>query len=191
MVTPSSQTSLEKTVQLIKGGSSHQIHKMRGGKMEIWQVGFHDWTIRDLEDWKAKANYIHMNPVKARLCERPEDWPYSSAGCKFPLDGIPAKYHNVASGAKAQVISPPAPGLKPRPPQEAEKTGGVRGRFGGQADVGPKGPSPKAELAPGLKAWPPQEAEKTGVVRGRFGGQADVGPKGPTPKSVSAKEETA
>lgn len=125
MLTPNSVASLEKAVQLIKGGSSHRIHKVRGGRMEIWQVGFHDWTIRDLEDWNAKASYIRMNPVKARLCDRVEDWPYSSANCKFSLDGVPARYQNVASRAKAQVVGPLTPGLKPRPPKEFGKRGGV------------------------------------------------------------------
>jgi len=131
MLTPGPETSLEKAVQLIKGGSSHRIHKERGGKMEIWQVGFHDWTIRDLEDWRAKAVYIHMNPVKARLCERPEDWPYSSANGKSRLDSLPEKYQNLASGAKAQVVGAFMQGLKPLPPKET-------------ARVGPKGPTPGA-----------------------------------------------
>ena len=34
--------------------------------MEIWQIGFHDWTIRDGEDYRAKVRYIQMNPVEAR-----------------------------------------------------------------------------------------------------------------------------
>jgi putative transposase len=120
MLTPNSETSLEKAVQLIKGGSSHQIHKERGNKMEIWQEGFHDWTMRDPEDWKAKAGYIHMNPVKARLCERPGDWPYSSANYIFRLDSVPERYQNLASGAKAQILGAITPGLKPRPPKEGK-----------------------------------------------------------------------
>src|SRR2546423_3956890 len=46
MLTPGVTTSLEKAIQLIKGGSSYQIHKARSAKIEIWQVGFYDWTIR-------------------------------------------------------------------------------------------------------------------------------------------------
>ncbi len=118
ILTPNSETSLEKAVQLVKGGSSHRIHKERGNRMEIWQVGFHDWTIRDREDLKAKANYIHMNPVKARLCERVEDWPYSSVSGRFCLDPVPEKYQNLASGAKAQTVSAFTQGLKPLPPKE-------------------------------------------------------------------------
>ena len=78
--------------------------------MEIWQVGFHDWTIRDLEDWGAKANYIHMNPVKARLCKNAKDWEFSSAAGKFALDGVPEKYLSLSSGAKAQSSGRPVRG---------------------------------------------------------------------------------
>jgi putative transposase len=92
LLTPSETTSLEKVVQLIKGGSSHEIHKLTGNKMEIWQVGFHDWTIRDGEDYRAKVGYIQMNPVQARLVERPEDWPFGSASGKFVLDSAPEKF---------------------------------------------------------------------------------------------------
>jgi len=79
-------------VQLIKGGSSHEIHRQTGNHMEIWQVGFHDWTIRDGEDYRTKVGYIQMNPVQARLVERPEDWPFGSACGKFALDSVPEKF---------------------------------------------------------------------------------------------------
>jgi putative transposase len=67
LLTPSSTTTLEKSIQLIKGGSSHEIHKQSGRTMEIWQQGFYDWTIRDANDWATKAQYIALNPVRAGL----------------------------------------------------------------------------------------------------------------------------
>ena len=170
LLTPNSETSLEKALQLIKGGSSHRIHKERGSKMEIWQVGFHDWTVRDQEDWNAKVSYIHMNPVRARLCERPEDWPHSSANGKFRLDSMPEKYQNLASGAKAQDLGNFTQGLKPLPPKESDKTAekSLVGAHG--SDVGAKAPTPgvftegsgaKAQAAAayvqGLKPLPPKE----------------------------------
>jgi hypothetical protein len=79
-------------VQLIKGGSSHEIHEQTGNKMEIWQVGFHDWPIRDGEDYGAKVRYIRMNPVEARLVERPEEWIFASACGKYVLDPVPEKF---------------------------------------------------------------------------------------------------
>lgn len=118
LLTPSSTTSLEKVMQFIKGGSSHQIRKARNQKMEMWQVGFHDWTIRDAGDWQTKVEYIHTNPVRAHLVEKAEDWPYSSATGKFTLDPTPDKFLELSSGAKAQIASPLTQGLKPLPPKE-------------------------------------------------------------------------
>ena len=92
LLTPGETTSLEKAVQLIKGGSSHEIHKQTGNQMEIWQVGFHDWTIRDGEDYLAKVRYIHLNPVEARLVERSKEWEFGSACGKYVLDPIPEKF---------------------------------------------------------------------------------------------------
>src|SRR2546426_8848926 len=37
LLTPTTTTSLEKAIQLIKGSNSYQIHKERNQKMEIWQ----------------------------------------------------------------------------------------------------------------------------------------------------------
>jgi putative transposase len=41
-----------------------------------WQRDFFDHRLRNLESAVEKANYIRMNPVRAGLCDNPEDWPY-------------------------------------------------------------------------------------------------------------------
>jgi putative transposase len=92
LLTPGDTTTLEKAMQLIKGGSSFNIHQLRGHAMQIWLPGFHDWTIRDSADYQAKREYIRMNPVRARLVEEPEDWPYSSASGRVRLDGVPDQF---------------------------------------------------------------------------------------------------
>jgi putative transposase len=101
LITPSYEMTLEKAIQLIKGGSSFLINKSRGAKMEIWQSGFHDWTIRDPADFEAKSHYIRMNPVVAKLVERCEDWVFGSASGKFLLDPKPERIAARASGAEA------------------------------------------------------------------------------------------
>jgi REP-associated tyrosine transposase len=103
LLTPSTVTSLEKAVQLIKGGSSHEIHRERENSIKIWQEGFHDWTIRDARDWQTKVDYIRLNSVRGRLADNPEDWPFSSASGRYTLDAIPDRYAGFASGAKAPV----------------------------------------------------------------------------------------
>jgi len=101
LLTPGPSCSLEKVMMLIKGRSSHEIHLLRGNRAEIWQAGFHDWTIRDSADFSARTEYIRMNPVVAKLVERPEKWPYSSASGKFRMDPAPNKRGGLASAAKA------------------------------------------------------------------------------------------
>ena len=41
-----------------------------------WQEGFFDHVLRHNEGHKSKRDYILQNPVRAGLCQHPEDWPY-------------------------------------------------------------------------------------------------------------------
>ena len=109
LLTPRDSVTLEKAMQLIKGGSSHAIHTQRGHKMQIWQSGFHEAAVRDFADYDAKARYIRSNPIAAKLVERPEDWPHSSANPRFQLDPIP---RGLKPPGESGVLSD----LKVRPP---------------------------------------------------------------------------
>jgi putative transposase len=95
------QTSLEKAVQFIKGGFSYRAKKELGSNMEVWQKGFQDHRIRDAGDYAQHVRYIHENPLKERFCERPEEFPYSSAHHGFDLDPVP-------QGLKPQILGEPA-----------------------------------------------------------------------------------
>ena len=44
----------------------------------FWQKRYYDFNIRDYAQFVEKLRYIHRNPVKAGLCEHPEDWQWSS-----------------------------------------------------------------------------------------------------------------
>jgi putative transposase len=61
--------SVEKSVQLIKGGFSFRAKKELEWNGEIWQTGFTDHRIRDEEDWNRHLNYIRTNPIEAKLAE--------------------------------------------------------------------------------------------------------------------------
>lgn len=41
-----------------------------------WQSGFFDHRLRSDESEEQKAEYIRMNPVRAKLVKRQEDWPF-------------------------------------------------------------------------------------------------------------------
>ncbi len=61
--------SVEKSVQLIKGGFSFRAKRELEWTGEIWQPGFTDHRIRDEEDWLQHLGYIRQNPVDAKLVE--------------------------------------------------------------------------------------------------------------------------
>jgi putative transposase len=81
LITPTDIT-LERTMQLIKGGFSHRL----ASKLPVWQRGFTDHRIRDDADYNVRLNYLHRNPVEARLCESAESYRFSSANPKLRLD---------------------------------------------------------------------------------------------------------
>jgi putative transposase len=87
LITP--LTSLEKAVQLIKGGFSFRAKKDLGSNLEIWRRGFADHRIRDYGDFDKHIHYIHLNSVKRHLCASPQDYRYSSAFPGWKLDLIP------------------------------------------------------------------------------------------------------
>jgi putative transposase len=87
LITP--LTSLEKSVQFIKGSFSYRVKKELGSNMEVWQKGFSDHRIRDADDYRLHVTYMHENPVKKNLCERAEEYLYSSAHAGFELDEVP------------------------------------------------------------------------------------------------------
>ena len=80
LISPAEDISLERTMQLIKGGFSFRLGKMKRGL--VWQESFMNHRVRDEEDYERHALYIRMNPVRAGLVERAEDYPYSSASLK-------------------------------------------------------------------------------------------------------------
>jgi putative transposase len=86
LLTPSDATTVEKAMQMIKGGSSHRIGLERPNKFPMWQTGFHDRWIRDAEEYRGSKQYIEQNPVVARLSEAAEAYPYSSASGSYVLD---------------------------------------------------------------------------------------------------------
>ncbi|MGA8743699.1 MAG: transposase [Terracidiphilus sp.] len=79
LITP--KGSLERAIQLIKGGFSFRAKREFAWKSDIWQPGLSDHRIRDEEDWKNHLGYIRRNPVEARLVE--------DAGA-FPFIGFPS-----------------------------------------------------------------------------------------------------
>ena len=99
VVTPAYDVSLEKAVQFIKGGYSFRVKKELGWSGEIWSTGFAEHRIKDAEDYENHRHYLFRNPVRAGLCERPEEYVYSSAYGRYELDPVPPALKRSQEGA--------------------------------------------------------------------------------------------
>jgi REP element-mobilizing transposase RayT len=72
--------SLGEVVRAWKGGSATEINRKLNRSGRLWMMDYYDRLIRDQQHLDNCRIYIRNNPVKAGLCEHPEDWPFSSAG---------------------------------------------------------------------------------------------------------------
>ncbi len=69
------QNTLADALKSLKQGVSR---RLIGHAEHFWQKRYYDCNIRNYAQFVEKLRYIHRNPVKAGLCERPEDWEWSS-----------------------------------------------------------------------------------------------------------------
>lgn len=70
--------SLSNIVKIWKGRSAFEINKMLGHRGSFWQRDYFDRYIRNERHLLAAIDYVHMNPVKAGLVNKSEDWEFSS-----------------------------------------------------------------------------------------------------------------
>lgn len=62
-----------------KGFTAREVNKLLGRAGQFWSRDYFDRYVRNFDHYNNALNYIHMNPVKAGLVDRPEDWLFSSA----------------------------------------------------------------------------------------------------------------
>lgn len=68
--------TVERSVQLVKGGFSFRAKREFKWHAEIWQPGFTDHRIRTEEDWLNHLEYIRLNPLKAGLVAEAETYEF-------------------------------------------------------------------------------------------------------------------
>src|SRR2546427_10692821 len=78
LLTPEADISIERALQLIKGGFSYRLGKAKRGP--VWQGRFTKHPIPAQHGYERHAGDIRMHPVRARLGGGPEMYPDSSAG---------------------------------------------------------------------------------------------------------------
>lgn len=101
LLTPSQDLTLERTLQLVKGGYSHAAGVIFGKKIEIWERGFTNHRIRDEEDFQHHRQYIHNNPVVRGLSLMIGEYRYCSAFPGFKLDSWPSSGQELRQEEKA------------------------------------------------------------------------------------------
>jgi len=94
MMSPSE--TLERAMQLIKGGFSFRAKKELGFVHEIWQPSYYDRRVRDIGEYFAFREYIRRNAVKRGLATATEEYSYSSAHAELHLDGAPQRLKPVS-----------------------------------------------------------------------------------------------
>ncbi|HYW73289.1 MAG TPA: transposase [Pyrinomonadaceae bacterium] len=73
------QSTLAGIMQSFKSLTSHKANHLLHRRGSFWMADYFDRYIRNREHFVQTIRYIEDNPVKAGLCERAEDWPFSSA----------------------------------------------------------------------------------------------------------------
>ncbi|HWF03861.1 MAG TPA: transposase [Candidatus Angelobacter sp.] len=79
LISLDSHMSVERAIQLIKGGYSFRYTNELGLTGEIWQPGYSEVRIMDRKSYLAHKRYIDNNPVKKGLAASAEEYPYCSA----------------------------------------------------------------------------------------------------------------
>jgi putative transposase len=80
MIRPTGPSNFSQIMQSLKRNFTLDYKKLIGitGAMKFWQKGFWDHLIRDEIDFERHLDYIHYNPVRHQVVDRPEAWPHSS-----------------------------------------------------------------------------------------------------------------
>ena len=101
IIHPRFPLTISRVLEAIKVGATLRINRWRGEHGVLLQGRFFDRALRTVWEYHEKVKYIHFNPVKAELVQRPEDWKWSSvhdytgtleaptgAGSPVPVDRI-------------------------------------------------------------------------------------------------------
>jgi REP element-mobilizing transposase RayT len=63
----------------IKLFAARACNRLLGREGTFWQSESYDRVVRDEAELARFVTYVEHNPVKAGLCQRPEEWEFSSA----------------------------------------------------------------------------------------------------------------
>ena len=73
---PRHPLTISRMMEAIKDGATKRINRGRREAGMLWQPRFFDRALRTVQEYNEKVEY--MNPVRAGLARRAEEWPWSS-----------------------------------------------------------------------------------------------------------------
>ena len=76
---------LAKWIEALRTVIGKQLLRL-GEQKPHWQEGFFDHVLRSAESYAQKWEYVRMNPVRAGLCNNPEDWQYQGEIVRLQFD---------------------------------------------------------------------------------------------------------
>ena len=79
LLTPCAGQELSDILHSLKSYTANEANKLLQRSGQFWQPESFDRWVRDANHFAKVIAYIENNPVKARLCQKPEGWPFSSA----------------------------------------------------------------------------------------------------------------
>lgn len=78
IVVPGREDSLQRLFAEAHRQYTRGINFRYGWRGHLWQERFYS-CVMDESHLLAAVRYVELNPVEAKICRRPEDWPWSSA----------------------------------------------------------------------------------------------------------------
>lgn len=89
LVIETTEATLGWGMKLLHGPYAQAFNRRHGRVGHLFQGRFKSTVIEDDSHMCMAMRYVELNPVKAKLCRRPQDWPWSS--CRALLTGIGAR----------------------------------------------------------------------------------------------------
>lgn len=87
MITQMNGWSIEKIVNGWRTHSALACNQLLQRTGSMWSRGVYDRYVRSRDHFNYFMTYIELNPVKAKLCRAPRDWPWSSASHHLDDEG--------------------------------------------------------------------------------------------------------
>jgi putative transposase len=88
IVVPATEEGLHRTLKPLNMRYAQRINRSQGWKGHVWQGRFFSSALDDAYLWAA-IRYVECNPVRARMADKAEDYPWSSASAHCGMRSDP------------------------------------------------------------------------------------------------------